>query len=193
MKTFLVVVTALLLSFCIAAKAETVEEIRMASEAAPSHITNKATYLKFTDGDFEVIKGGSNNFTCFVVSDPKGRYEPACLNEQAMRSVFPTYKLEMSSLYSGMTYEETRKKMILAYKSGAIPTAEVGSLVYMMSPKNKIYDPNSKKLEPTPIHHMYFYPKLDDRTFSLKGGPPWLWQGFPHMSALIVVVSNDSP
>lgn len=181
----------MLSNFSYALSSEDNQEIISASEAAPDNVTEFATFLKFKDGDFLTIKKGVNNFTCFVVREPKGRYEPACLNQEAMRSVFPAYELHMKSLYSGLSYGDTYKGIKLAYERGEIPTAEAGSLVYMMSDKNEMYNPQSGELYPTPIHQMYFYPKLSNKTFSLKGGPPYLWQGFPHVSALIVVVSGE--
>lgn len=162
------------------------EEIEHASEGAPVHITDKATFLKFEQGKFSVIKKGSNNFTCFVVREPKGRYEPACLNEQAVRSILPAYELHMKLLHEGVSYKDTHTALDEAFKKGKLPAAETGSLVYMMSPHNKFY--YKGKIYPTPIHHMYFYPKLDNEVFSLKGGPVSLWQGFPHVTALIVAV-----
>ncbi len=176
---------------CFASRQKKQEEVSRVSEAAQLHITQNATFTMFADGEFKLIKKGSNNFTCFVVREPKGRYEPACLNEEAMRSVFPAYKMHMRLLYSGHTYESTHKKIDDAFNAGILPTAEAGALVYMMSPNNMMYNPANDQLSKTPIHQMYFYPKLNDKTFSLKSGPPWLWQGFPHLSALIVVVDGQ--
>ena len=62
-------------------------EIAAASEAAPSHITGNATFMIFREGRFETISKGTNNFTCLVMRNPQGRFEPACLNEEAMSSV----------------------------------------------------------------------------------------------------------
>ncbi|MGK0299024.1 MAG: hypothetical protein ACI9XC_002650 [Gammaproteobacteria bacterium] len=193
MKFQLLIALVLFTNICLALSPEDTQEINFAAEGAPKHITDEASYLKFVNGKFESIKKGTNNFTCFVVREPKGRYEPSCLNEEAMRSVFPTYELQMNLLYSGLSYEETYKRTELAFKNTQIPTAEVGSLVYMMSPNNKFYNQSTEKLERSPVHQMYYYPKLQDSTFSIKDGPPWLWQGFPHMSALIVVVPGTSP
>ena len=64
-------------------------EILLASKAAPTYITNSASYMIFQNGKFELIKQGENNFTCLVVRNPEGRFEPACFNEQAMRGSSP--------------------------------------------------------------------------------------------------------
>ena len=167
------------------------QEIRNASEAAPKHVTENASYLKFEDGKFVLIKKGSNNFTCFVVHDPNGRFEPSCANEQATRSVLPAYEMHMALLYEGLSYEQTYQALQEAYDRGDLPSAETGSLVYMMSPNNQIYDSDLGSIRPTPVHQMYYYPKLSDETFALGDGPPRLSQSFPHLTALIVDVSPD--
>ena len=163
------------------------QEILLASEGGPEHITSDASFMKFENSKFVYIKRGKNNFTCLVMREPKGRYEPACLNAEAMRSVFPTYQLNLNLLYSGHSYEETYQEIEKRFKESKIPTAEAGALVYMMSPNNLRYIPSSDSLIKMPPHQMYFFPKLANETFSLEGGPPWLYQGFPHMSVLIVV------
>ncbi len=186
MKYLALIVCLVLATECFALSKEDVKEIAHAAEAAPLHITGDATFLKFRNSKFVKIKNGKNNFTCFVVREPKGRYEPSCLNEQAVRSILPAYELHMKLLYKGLSYDETYAAIDKAFKSGKLPTAETGSLVYMMSPNNKFY--YKGKIVSTLIHHMYFYPKLDDKVFSLAEGPISLWQGFPHLSALIVSV-----
>ncbi|MGJ8678933.1 chromate transporter [Paraglaciecola sp.] len=175
---------------CFALTNEQQTVIKQASEGAPAHITDSASFMMFSQGGFELIKQGNNNFTCLVVSNPQGRYEPSCFNQEAMRSVFPSYELQMQYLYQGLSHSKTVKKLADAFKQGQLPNAEHGSLVYMMSKHNKYFDPHHGTLGDSPVHQMYFFPKLADNTFSLVKGGPFLWQGFPHLSALIVVVSN---
>lgn len=166
-------------------------EIAAASEAAPANVTAAATYLAFEQDHFQILRTGTNNFTCLVIRDPQGRFEPACLNEEAMRSVFPTYALEMKLLYAGTAPSDIKRHLSEAYSAGQIPAAEPGALVYMMSQNNLNYNADSEILAPTPVHQMYYFPKISDETFSLTGNlPVRLWQGFPHLSALIVDVTD---
>lgn len=162
------------------------QEIKYASEGAPSNVTDNASFMKFEDGQFKLFKKGSNNFTCLVVRDPKGRFEPSCFNQEAMRTVFYTYQFHMAKLYSGHTEQQAMAAIAKAH----LPVAETGSLVYMMSPNNKMYNYKKEKLGTTPIHHMYYFPKLPNETFALGKGSPRLWQGYPHLSALIVVIDK---
>jgi len=169
------------------------EIIAMAREGAPDHITSRATIMKFDNGQFREIHKGKNNFTCMVISDPQGRYEPSCFNKEAMRSVFATYQFQMKQLYEGKTHEIVNQEIQDEFNKGRLPTAETGALVYMMSPHNKMFVPSIKKLVRTPVHHMYYYPKLANETFSLSGKSISIWQGYPHLTALIVVVAEAKP
>lgn len=193
MKNVLFLVLSLWIGNVQAAEFSDERIIGMASEGAPKHITSGASFMKFEAGKFRSIKKGKNNFTCVIISDPNGRYEPSCFNEEAMRSVFPSYELNMKLLYEGKTYEFANKELMKEFEKGRLPSAEHGALVYMMSPNNRGFNPNTKILKSTPIHQMYFYPKLSDETFSLSGERVFLWQGFPHLSALIVVVNEVTP
>lgn len=163
-------------------------EIRQASEGAPAHIVEHASFMRFVDGAFQLIKTGTNGFTCLVVHEPLGRYEPSCFNPPAMKSVFYTYQMHMKYLYMGYDYAQTYQKLVQAFENGTLPLPEPASLVYMMSPNNQNYYPQTNTVKKGMPHQMYFYPKLSDETFSLAADGPFLWQGFPAMSALIVPV-----
>lgn len=163
-------------------------EILQASEAAPKHIVEHASFMRFVDGEFQLIKTGTNGFTCLVVREPLGRYEPTCFNPPAMQGVFYTYQMHMKYLYMGYNSQQTYQILVQAFEDKKLPLPEPASLVYMMSPNNQNYYPQSKTVKKGMAHQMYFYPKLTDETFSLASGGPFLWQGFPAMSALIVPV-----
>jgi hypothetical protein len=163
-------------------------EISHASEGAPEHIVEHASFMQFVDGEFHLIKTGSNGFTCLVVREPLGRYEPTCFNPPAMKSVFYTYQMHMKYLYMGYDCSQTYQKIVQAFEHEKLPLPEPASLVYMMSPNNQNYYPQSKVVKKCMAHQMYFYPKLSDETFALASGGSSLWQGFPAMSALIVPV-----
>ncbi|MFT2092516.1 chromate transporter [Paraglaciecola sp. 2405UD69-4] len=166
--------------------------VKQASEAAPEHIVKNASFMRFAHGKFNIIKAGTNDFTCLVVHEPNGRYEPSCFNKPAMKSVFFSYQMHMKYLYMGYDAKQTHQKLVQAFQLGELPKPETGSLVYMMSRNNRNYVHHTKTLRKGVPHQMYFYPKLADETFSLGGHSskhwPALWQGFPAMSALIVPV-----
>jgi hypothetical protein len=165
-------------------------EIAEASEAAPAQITRDASFMIFRNGHFERIRAGTNNFTCLVMRDPAGRFEPACLNAQAMASVFPTYEFHTARLYEGATQETVMSEIKSRFDAGKLPSAAVGALVYMMSARNGRYDARGERVATISPHQMYFMPKIPNEWFTLARGPgPSLWQDYPHMSCLIVPVA----
>lgn len=183
---------ALLVSVALISQAQEntyAQEIRAASEAAPSHIADQASFLTFENQRFKLIQQGSNNFTCLVMRSPEGRFEPACLNEQAVRSILPTYEKHMQLRWKGYSKAQTMHKLALAFQQGELPSAEVAALVYMMSSNNRGAKEDGV-FYPIPAHQMYFLPKIDDDVFRLEGTGVRLWQGYPHLTALIVDVSG---
>ena len=171
--------------------AEEKQEIAYASEAAPKHITDFASFVIFRDGVFKTIKKGSNNFTCLVMRNPNGRFEPACLNEQAAETVLPTLEYHTARLYAGVSTKRVMNEIAKKFEANELPTAGTGALVYMMSPNNRAYLEESDKLISFPPHQMYFMPRLSADVFSLEEstfspGSPWLYQEYPHMTSLIV-------
>lgn len=191
MKLMSLIVFSLWFSPAFSLEADDEKVIAMASEGAPDNVTANATIMKFREGKFHTIREGENNFTCMVISDPQGRYEPSCFNEEAMRSVFPTYQFQMKHLYQGKLHAEVDKLIEHEFNEGNLPTAEHGALVYMMSPNNLGFNPATNQVEATPVHQMYYFPKLADETFSLSSEGVFLWQGYPHLSALIVMINSE--
>lgn len=167
------------------------QEITYASEAAPKHITDSASFVMFRGVTFKTIKKGSNNFTCLVLRNPNGRFEPACLNKQAMETVLPTFEYHTARLYAGVSTKQVMDEITKKFEADELPTAETGALVYMMSPNNRAYIEESAELISFPPHQMYFMPRLSADVFSLEDstfspGSPWLFQEYPHMTSLIV-------
>ncbi|WP_218311733.1 chromate transporter [Alteromonas antoniana] len=167
------------------------QEIAFASEAAPNHITDSASFVMFRDGKFQTIEKGSNDFTCLVVRNPNGRFEPACLNKPAIETVLPTLEYHTARLYAGASTKQVMREIAKKFEMDELPTAKVGALVYMMSKNNQAYLEDTDKLISFPPHQMYFMPKLSADVFSLaestfSPGSPWLYQEYPHMSCLIV-------
>ena len=167
------------------------QEVNFASEAAPNHITDSASFIIFRDGKFHTIKEGNDNFTCLVMRNPNGRFEPACLNKPAVESVLPSYEYHTARLYDGLSQAQVMSEMAKKFDMGELPTAKTGALVYMMSKNNRAYLEDMQKLISFPPHQMYFMPRLSSDVFSLSDstfspGSPFVFQEYPHMTSLVV-------
>ncbi|MEX0297472.1 MAG: hypothetical protein AB3N28_00275 [Kordiimonas sp.] len=180
-------------SLCSAASANQLspaEQILAAKQAAPQHITNEASYMVWIDGAFKQRIEGSNGFTCLLLTDPQGRYEPSCLNQEAMRSVFPVYAYQTKMLYQGLDYAQitanVKQKAIL----GEFPQAGHGGLVYMMSEENKWHHHGQEKTYKVPPHLMFYFPAIEPETmgFNKNFGQPSLIREYAHLSTLMVMM-----
>ncbi len=188
MKKFLYML--LLLSAPISASDKELEEAR---EAAPKHITDHAGYMVWGGNKFVLKHKGTNGFICLVLRDSMGRYEPTCLNPPAMKSIFPVYEYQTQMLQSGMSIEVIYKNIEDKFRANEFSAPEPGTLVYMMSHRNKYYDHFSDRLVNVPPHIMIYTPKLNPEQlgFNGKNGLPGYYDEYPHLGVIHVNVSGE--
>ena len=174
------------------------DQIAWAKKAAPENITDKASYLALeknsNSGLWEYVKKiqGDNNFTCLLLTDPQGRFEPSCLNEQAMKTVFPVYQFQTQSLYAGISIQDIDNSILEMVNKGKLPKPTHGELVYMMSNDNKWYDHVEKVMTFPPPHLMFFQESMDDGIYNLSDSVSLvkLSHPYPHLSVLIIQLKN---
>jgi hypothetical protein len=161
------------------------KEVEEAKEGAPPHITDNASYFVWKNNNFTEVIKGSNEFTCLVLRDPQGRYEPSCLNEAAMKSVFPVYLYQTQALYEGKSIHEIYAEIEAHANTERFPVPEPGALVYMMSPKNKFYNHWDNKLIDIEPHIMLYYPTLKAESLGFTTqGLPGFYDEYPHLSVI---------
>ena len=179
----------LLFSFSILANENEVEEAR---EGAPNHITDHASYMVWSEDKFITRIEGTNGFVCLVLRDAKGRFEPTCLNEPAMKSVFPVYSYQTLMLQKGISIQEIYKNIEAKHQSDEFPYPEPGALVYMMSPRNTFYDHFNERLVDVSPHVMLYIPKINNEKLGLNGknGLPVYYDEYPHLGVIHI---NTSP
>jgi len=139
----------------------------------------------------EYLLKGESEFVCLVLRDPKGRYEPSCLNQAAMVSVLPVYEYQTKMLEEGMSIQVITQNIKTKSINGEFIAPPPGALVYMMAPNNKYYDFSSKKLVDIKPHIMMYFPKIEAESigFNGQGGIPGFYQEYPHLS--VVHIETD--
>ncbi|MBV1909799.1 MAG: hypothetical protein KUG78_10795 [Kangiellaceae bacterium] len=162
------------------------KEIQQAQQAAPIQVTKDASIRVWENGSFKEVVKGTNGFTCLVLKTPQGRFEPSCLNSQAMAFVFHTYEYHTKMRYQGVPEEIILKNLKKMSVTAELPAPVEGAIVYMQS-ENNVYERNGK-LSSVPPHLMFFTGKLANNGYGFDGLPdyPGVFQGYPHLSALIV-------
>ncbi len=171
------------------------QEITAAREAAPLNVTKEASYRVWENDRFVQKIKGTNEFVCLVLTDEKGRYEPSCLNQAAMHSVYPVYEYQTRQLARGMSIQNIYKNIKAMSVNQTLPAPDPGALVYMMSSKNKFYDHFSQKLIDVEPHVMLYLPKLNASSLGLtlenynQYGLPMFYDEYPHLS--VVHINTD--
>ena len=169
-------------------------EIEMAKEAAPEHVTADASFMVWEDGRYVLKLRGTNGFTCMVVRDVHGRYEPSAFNEAAMKAVLPVYEFERRALEKGSSWSDIHDAIREKVVEGEFPEVDPGALVYMMSPKNKYFMWGDGKLIDIAPHVMLYYPRLNESTlgFNGKDGLPMFYNEYPHLGVVHVLTDPES-
>ena len=168
------------------------EEIAMARESAPPRITDDASVMAWQDGRYVEISEGSNEFTCLVLRDAFGRFEPSCFNQAALDAVLPVYEYQTRALEKGRSITEIHTEISRRAENGELPQVQPGALVYMMSPRNRYYNFWTKELVDVPPHIMLYYPKLEqtDLCFDGEDGLPNFFMEYPHLSVVHITTET---
>jgi hypothetical protein len=143
-------------------------EIDLARSAAPGSISLSATILALTPHGYETAERGTNGFTCLVErswNDPFDDAEfwnwkmraPVCYNAPASRSVLQYTIFRTKLSLAGVSKSQMFDRLRVAIANGALPTAEQGSMAYMMSKEQYLND-GAKSWYP---HVMFYAPKVD--------------------------------
>jgi hypothetical protein len=177
-------------------------EISLARSAAPKSVSDAAEILVLTNTGFQTAVRGTNGFVCMVARswsadwddpdfwDPKVR-APICYNAIAAESqVAATVKRTQVALAGG-SRSQIFNSMNAAVDSGELPTAEVGSMSYMLSRGTYLNSRDGKWLP----HVMFYVSEIDPKSWG-AGLPESPIFGFSHpeehLTVFVVPVSKWS-
>ncbi|MBI5468846.1 MAG: hypothetical protein HY891_06905 [Deltaproteobacteria bacterium] len=132
--------------------------IELAMSAAPAHISRRAAVMiQGSDGKFEVVKKGSNEFTCVPDIDGQETPSPMCADKAAMQFFMDMWsgKEKPANTTVGVAYMakggwhwEKGKKVIMSMDKGSPGAKRVREPAHWMiiSP----FDPDKTMLPTTP-------------------------------------------
>src|SRR5439155_16692564 len=119
-------------------------EISLARSAAPKSISDDATILLLTKNGYQRAVRGTNGFVCMVARpwsadfvdpdfwDPRLR-APICYNALAAKSQEAATIKRTQVVLAGGSKAQVFNSIKAAIDSGELPTAEAGSMSYMLS------------------------------------------------------------
>jgi hypothetical protein len=162
-------------------------QIRLAKEAAPAEVSEGATIMVLGKRGYEVAVKGSNGFTCLVLRERFDTVEPECYDAEGSRTTLKAdlYREELRA--QGVAEEKIKRAVARGYKTGRFKAPAKPGIVYMLSPHNRVFDPEAGKVISFPGHLMFYAPYATASTVgSGKGAPYIVNPGEP--TALLIVV-----
>ena len=155
-------------------------EISLARSAAPKSLSGDAEILILTPSGYQTAVKGTNGFVCMVArswsadfDDPDfwdpGLRAPICYNALGARSQVPATLKRTQVVLTGGSNAQALTALKAAIQSGELPTAEAGSMAYMMSKETYL---NNRVGHWLP-HLMFFTPETDPISWGagLPGSP----------------------
>jgi hypothetical protein len=177
-------------------------EISLARSAAPKSVSDAAEILVLTQSGFQTAVRGTNGFVCMVARswsadwddpdfwDPKVQ-APICYNAHAARSQVAATIKRTQVVLAGGSKNQILSAVKAAVDSGELPTAEVGSMSYMLSKGTHLSNRDGRWLP----HLMFYVSEIDPNSWG-AGLPESPIFGFHHpeerLTVFVVPVSKWS-
>lgn len=148
-------------------------EIALARSAAPEAISRDATILVLGRHGYEVAVQGKNGFVCNVERAWMSPFDNAefwnpkqrganCYNKEAASSPLQITLLRTKLVMEGLSKEQIRERMKVAFDKKEIPPVEPGAMCFMMGKGSYLSDNvlTDDGAHNTP-HLMFFTPRID--------------------------------
>lgn len=177
-------------------------EISLARSAAPKSVSDAAEVLVLTKSGFQTAVRGTNGFVCMVARswsadwddpdfwDPRVR-APICYNALAAKSQVAATNKRTQVVLAGGSKTQILNSIKAAVDSGELPTAEVGSMSYMLSKGTYLSNRDGRWLP----HLMFYMSEIDPKSWG-AGLPESPIFGFHHpeerLTVFVVPVSKWS-
>jgi hypothetical protein len=168
-------------------------EISLARSAAPKAVGDASEILVLTRSGFQTAVTGTNGFVCMVARswsadwddpdfwDPRV-HAPICYNALAAKSQVAATINRTQVVLAGGSKTQILNSIKAAVDSGELPTAEAGSMSYMLSKGTYLNNRDSRWLP----HLMFYLSEIDPKSWGagLPGSPIF---GFHHPEERLTV------
>lgn len=192
---------AVLLLFALAASAQTASDAplrldpstppdiqtRLAKEAAPPDVSDKATIMVLGADGYTVASKGSNGFTCLVFHERPDSLEPTCYDAEGSRTLLKADLFADTLRRRGKSPTEVTREVDAAFASGRLKAPQHPGLIYMLSPHNRVFEPDENKVIPVPGHLMFYAPYATEQTVGTGKGAPHVVNAGKANALMIVV------
>ena len=162
-------------------------QMKFINEAGPQDVVAGATIYILTKSGYEKTRTGTNGFSCLVLRERPESLEPECYDAEGSATTLLTDLYLEKERAKGRADVDIKKEIAAGYKSGRFKSPRKPGIVYMLSPHNRVFDPESKQVVSFPGHLMFYAPYATAKTVGSGRGAPYIVSpGEP--TALLVVV-----
>jgi hypothetical protein len=149
-------------------------QIQLAESAAPKEVSTAATILVLGKNGYEVARKGTNGFTCLISRQLVNTLEPECYDAEGTATTVKKDMFVEEQRAKGVSEEQIDKHVEAGYKSGKFKAPRRPGIVYMMSPYNRVLNPQNKQIIRFPGHLMFYAPNLTAKDVGEGEGAPYL-------------------
>jgi hypothetical protein len=142
------------------------QEIELATSAAPEHLRKDATVYVFGKQGYEKARSGTNGFTCLVNRDGAqsgdNTLRPTCWDPEGSSSIVPVMRRVGELLALGKSAAEIKTDIEAGFGDGRFHEPRKTGIAYMLSGDVKEFDKHTGKIvaRDFPAHYMIYAPGL---------------------------------
>jgi hypothetical protein len=162
-------------------------QIKMAEAAAPKEITSAATMLVLGKKGYEVVREGSNGFTCLIQRQTPETMEPECFDREGSKTTLEKVKFVEVQRSKGIDEKEISRQVEAGYTTGKFKAPSKPGIVYMLSPYNRVLSPATNTITEFPGHLMFYAPYLTKNDIGHGDGAPYLTAPGKPTNLMVVV------
>jgi hypothetical protein len=159
-------------------------ELRMALEAAPPQLRERAGVYILRDHGFVQHRVSTNGFTCIINRDHPRALKPTCWDAEGTRTIVPVVLHTGELLMRGVSVDSIQRDIAREFATGRfVPPARPG-VAYMLSPDIRNVDFVTGEERGFPPHVMFYAPHLTNADIGaaddVAEGMPFIDYHGPH-------------
>ena len=168
------------------------EQLRLIEKAAPADVVKDATVYVLGKTGYKKLRQGTNGFSCLVLRERSDTIVPECYDAEGSATLLAADLYLEQQRAKGRGDEQINAEIEKGFKSGRFKAPRKPGIVYMLSPNNRVYDPESKKVISFPGHLMFYAPYATAKDVGSGAGAPYLVNPGT-AGALMIVVPAGAP
>lgn len=133
-------------------------EMALALSAAPAHLAAATEVRVLRNGRYEVVRAGTNGFTCMVEHEDPRSVEPVCYDAAGAEAFLPVANAREQWRLEKHTEAEIRDRIDAGFRAGRFRAPSRPGIAYMLSAEQTVRDAASGDIVPFVPHLMFYAP-----------------------------------